>query len=129
MVMGLDIIGQKWQKVTKVADEASMTSFFRGNEARDCYCSGFRRDKLLEPWDDVCLMIMEYLTLEGRHSVYYFYHFPLLNHFHNTKLVCISFFSMHALEETKMDVREKKKKGANVTILHQGLMFFFSNFT
>lgn len=49
MAMGLDIIGQKWQKVTKVADEASMTSFFKGNEARDCYCSGFKRDKLLEP--------------------------------------------------------------------------------
>lgn len=56
--------------------------------------------------------------LEGRHGVYYFYHFPLLNHFRNRELVCISFFSMHALEEIEMDVREKRKKGANVTILH-----------
>ena len=49
MVMGLDITGRKWQKVTKVADEASMTSFFRGNEAPNYYCGGFRRDKLSKP--------------------------------------------------------------------------------
>lgn len=128
MVTGLDLKGRKWQKITKVENEVSLSSFFRDNEALDGYRKGFRRDKLLEPWDDVCMMIMKYLALEGRHSVYYFYHFPLLNHFCNREFVCIPFFLMHALEETMMDVREKKKKGANFTILHQGLMFYLFQF-
>ena len=66
---------------------------------------------------------MKYLTLEGQYGVYYFYHFPFLNHFCNRELIYIHFFLMHALEETIMDARENKKKGANFTILYQGLMF------
>lgn len=54
---------------------------------------------------------MKYLTLEGKYGVYYFYHFPLLNHFRNRELVCIPFFLTHALEEIVMDVSEKKKGG------------------
>lgn len=115
MLTGLEISGRKWKKVTKVVNEASLAIFFRGNEALDRYHGGLRRDKLSEPWDDVCLIIMKYLTLKGRHGVYYFYHFPLLNHFRNREFICIMFFLMHALEETVMDVREKKKKETNFT--------------
>lgn len=123
MAKGLDMKGRKWQKITKVVDEVSLSSFVRENEALDRYQGGFRRDKVPEPWDDMCLMIMKYLMLEGRHIVYYFYHFPLLDHFRNREFVSIPFFLMHTLEDTVMNVREKKKKGANFTILHQGLMF------
>lgn len=59
----------------------------------------------------MCLVIMKYLTLEGRYDVYYFYHLLLLNHFRNRELVCIPFFLMHALEEMVMDVRGKKERG------------------
>lgn len=107
----------------KMPEEVSLSSFFRENEALDQYQGGFRRDKLLEPWDDVCLMIMKYLMLEGRHGVYYFYHLSLLNHFYNREFVSIPFFLFHALEDSVIDVKEKKKKGANFTILHQGIMF------
>ena len=70
MVMSLDMTGRKWQKITKVVDEASMSNFFRGNKALAWYHEGFRRDKLLKPWNDVCLVIMKYVTLEGKHDVY-----------------------------------------------------------
>ena len=66
--------------------------------------------------------------LEGRHGVYYIYHFPLLDHFCNREFVSIPFFLLHALEDTIIDVREKKEKVANFTILQQGLMFHLSQF-
>ena len=107
----------------KVSDEASLTSFFHGKEEPARHCGGFRREKLPEPWNDVFLIIMKYLTLKGRYGVFYYYQFPLLNHFHNRDLVCLPFFLMHALEEIVMDAREKSRKGENFTILYQGLMF------
>jgi hypothetical protein len=110
MVMGLEITGRKWQKVTKVSDEANLSSFFKGKEVLDQYQGDFRREMLPEPWNDVYLVIMKY-------GVYYYYHSLLFNHFHNRELVCIPFFLMHALKDTIMNVREKSKKGANFTIL------------
>ena len=66
---------------------------------------------------------MRYLTLEGRFGVCYYYHFPLLNHFRNKDFISIPFFLLHSLEDMINDVREKKSKGLNYTIFHQGLIF------
>ena len=71
----------------------------------------------------MCLVLMKYLTLEGRFGVCYYYHFPLLNHFRNKDFFSIPFFLLHSLEDMINDVREKKCKGLNFTIIHQGLIF------
>jgi hypothetical protein len=104
-------------------DETSMNKFFMEGEEPQRFRGGFRRDKLPEPWDDVCLVIMKYLMLEGRYGVYYYYHFPLLNHFRNRDFVSIPFFLLHSLEDMVSNVKVKRKKGANFTIIHQGLIF------
>ena len=123
MATGLNTKGKKWKKVTKVPDEVSMNNFFAEDEEPVRYRGGFKRDKLPEPWDDVCLVLMRYLTLEGRFGVCYYYHFPLLNHFRNRDFISIPFFLLHSLEDMINDVREKKSKGLNFTIIHQGLIF------
>jgi hypothetical protein len=68
-------------------------------------------------------MLMKYLTLEGRYSVCYYYHFPLLNHFFHCDFISFTLFLLHNLVDSVMDVIEKMKKVVNYTILHQGLMF------
>ena len=110
MATGLNMKGKKWRKVTKVLNEANMNSFFVENEELICHRGGFKRDKLPEPWDDVCLVMMKYLMLEGRFGVCYYYHFPLLNHFRNRDFISIPFFLLHSLEEMINDIREKRVK-------------------
>ena len=66
--------------------------------------------------------------LEGRFGVYYYYHFPLLNHFRNRDFISIPFFLLHSLEDMVSDVREKRNKGHNFTIIHQGLIFHLYQF-
>ena len=99
-----------------------MNSFFAEDEPV-CYGGGFKTDKLPIPQDDVYLVIMKYLMLKGRFGVYYYYHFPLLNHFRNRDFISIPFFLLHSLEDMVSDVREKRSKGHNFTIIHQGLIF------
>lgn len=81
------------------------------------------REKLPKPWNEVCLMLMNYLTLEGRYGVCYSYHFPLLNHFWHHDFISIPFSLLHDLVDTIINVKDIMKKGVNFTILHQGLMF------
>ena len=80
-------------------------------------------EKLPESWNEVCLILMKYLTLEGRYGVCYYYHFTLLNHFRHRDFISIPFFLLHDLVDMVIDVKEKMRKGVNFTILHQGLMF------
>ncbi len=128
MAIGLSMKGKKWRKVTKISNEASMSSLFVEGEKPVHYREGFKRDKLPAPWDDVYLVIMKYLTLEGRFGVYYDYHFPLLNHCRIRNFISIPFFLLHSLEDIVSDAREKKNKGLNFTIIHQGLIFFLYQF-
>ena len=76
------------------------------------------REKLPDLWNEVCLVLMKYLTLEGRYGVCYYYHFPLLNHFHHYDFISIHFFLLRELDDTVVDVKEKMRKGVNFTILH-----------
>ena len=94
MATGLSLKGKKWKKVTKMVDEVSMNNFFGDGEEPVRYKGGFQREKLSKPWDDVCLVIMKYLTLEGKFGFYYYYHFPLLNHFRNRDFIFHSIFSV-----------------------------------
>ena len=110
MATGLSMKGKKWGTFTKITDEASMNSFFAEDEESICYRGGFKIDKLPVPWDDVCLVLMRYLTLEGRFGICYYYHFPLLNHFRNRDFISILFFLLHSLEDMVVDVREKRVK-------------------
>ena len=59
MANGLSLKGKKWKKVTKMADEVRMNNFFGEREEPVRYRGGFKREKLLEPWDDVCLVVMK----------------------------------------------------------------------
>ena len=99
MATDLSSKGRKWKKVMKMLDEASMNSFFKEGEEPVHFWGGFRREKLPEPWNDMCLVLMQYLTLEGRFDVLYYYHFPLLNHFRNRDFISIPFFLLHSLED------------------------------
>ncbi len=71
---------------------------------------------------------MKYLILEGWYGVCYSYHFPLLNHFRHHDSISIPFFLLHELVYILTNVKEKMKKGANYTILHQGLMSYLYHF-
>ncbi len=86
------------------------------------------QEKLPKPWNEVCLVLMRYLTLEGRYGVYYYYHFPLLNYFYHWDFISIPFFILHELENTIINVKGKMRKGANITILDQGLIFTLHQF-
>ena len=85
-------------------------------------------EKLLNPWNEVCLVLLKYLTLEGRYGVFYYYHFPLLNHFHHHDFISLSFFLLHDLKDIVIDVKDKMRRGFNFTILHLGLIFRFYQF-
>ena len=100
-----------------------MKSFFTEKEEPIHYRGGFQRDKLPTPQKDFYLVLMKYLMLEGKFGVYYYYHFPLLNHFRNRDFISIMFFLLHSLEDMISDVRGKRSKGKKFTILHQGLIF------
>ena len=86
-----------------------MNRFFVDEEEHVRYRGGFKWKKPSMPWDDVYLVIMKYLMLEGRFGVYYYYHFPLLNHFRNRDFISILFFLLHSLEDMISDVREKRR--------------------
>ena len=79
---------------------------------------GFMRKKLPDLWNEVCWVLMKSLTLEGRYGVFYYYHFPLLNHFHHHDFISLPLFLLHKLEDIVIDVKEKMKKWVNFTILH-----------
>lgn len=91
-------------------------------------CGGLDKECLPYPWDQVCKIIMKYFTLEGSYGVFYYYHFPLLNHFCNHDSISIPFFLLHALESTVKQVRHCMSQDRNFTILHQGLIFQLYNF-
>ena len=74
------------------------------------------------------MVLMRYLTLEGRFDVCYYYHFSLLIHFRNRDFISIPFYLLHSLEDMVADVREKRNKGKNFTIIHQGLIFHLYQF-
>ena len=71
---------------------------------------------------------MNYLTLEGRYGVYYYYHFPCLNHFCHCDFISVPFFLLNELVDIVFDVKEKMRKGDNYTILHQGLILYLYQF-
>ncbi len=50
--------------------------FFKKDEASTKHKGGFSHGDLPKLWDEVCLLITKYPTLEGRFGVFYYYHFP-----------------------------------------------------
>ena len=72
LVMGLVMKGRKLQKVTRVVDETSLNRFFLEGEKPIRHRKVFLREKLPDPWNVVCLVLMNYLTLEGRYGVCYY---------------------------------------------------------
>ena len=123
MVTGMAMRGRKWQKVTHVINETSLQCFFKDGEELVWHKGGFMREKIPDLWNEVFLILIKYLTLEGRYGVFYYYHLSLLNYFHHHDFVLLHFFLLHELEDNVIDVKEKMRKGVNFTILHQGLMF------
>lgn len=90
--MGLSTEGRKWKKTSRVTDETSMNRFYKKGEESVKMRRGFNRECLPYPWDQVCKIIMKYFNLEGRYGVFYYYHFLLLNHFHNHDTISFPFF-------------------------------------
>lgn len=63
--------------------------------------------------------IMRYITLDGRFTKFYRYHFVLLNHFRYEDKVNIPYFLICLMNATIKAHREKPKGD---TVIHQGLM-------
>lgn len=47
LATGIDMMGRKWKKVTRVMDKPSLNHFFQEGEEPVCHHGGFLRDKLL----------------------------------------------------------------------------------
>ncbi len=58
--------------MTRVVDETSLNHFFQEGEEPIFHHGGFLHENLLEPWNEVCLVLMKYLTLEGRYGFFYY---------------------------------------------------------
>lgn len=71
----------------------------------------------------IFIMVMKYLTLEGRHKVFYYCHLPLLNHFCNNDLLCLPFYLLHSIESLIKDTMEPKHVDKPPYLLHHGLIY------
>ena len=82
-------MGKLWRKKLILKDKISLKSFFCPDEATFPFCDGFSCKKLPKPLAIFNYAIMHYVTLKDRVKVFYYYHFPILNHLYNKD--CISF--------------------------------------
>lgn len=72
-----------------------------------------------KPWRDFLFSIMWYITLDGRFTKVYGYHFVLLNHFKYDEKVNIPYILICSMNATIKAHRENPKGD---TAMHQGLM-------
>lgn len=53
---------------------------------------------LPQPWEDVALFIITYITCEGRVTIVFNYQFPLLNHLRHELFINLPYFLMENLK-------------------------------
>lgn len=110
---------RKWKMMSKASDYNALNQFFNPLEEPVKKKGRFRREDLLGVCKDIFHIIIKYFTREGKFIVYYFYHFPFLNHLRHIALISIMFYLLHSIEYNI----EANKNDKNNVILHQGLLF------
>lgn len=78
-VIGLPVEGKRWFN-RKVNDPSLKGDFLQEEESLVKKGRGIDRLSLPQPWDDVSLYLIKYITCEGRATIVFNYNFPLLNH-------------------------------------------------
>eukprot|EP01018_Ginkgo_biloba_P031174 Gb_36132 [translate_table: standard] len=86
--------------------------------------SGIARESLPKPWDRVAMVLMKYLTLEGKFRKLFGHHIAFLNCVRNREKVNIPLFLFNSLEKSVLAAKSGKGKPP----LHQGLMKMLVDF-
>lgn len=73
----------------------------------------------VKPWREVLFVIMCYITLDGRFTKVYSYHFVLLNHYRHDEKVNFPYFLLRSMNAT---IKAYKENPMGDTAMHQGLM-------
>jgi len=121
---GLSLKGIKLLRKIRVSDAQNLKLFLGDGEELVPYQGGFERAKLPQPWADMCFLIMKYFTLEGRYARFYYYHLPLLNHFHRNLAICFPYYLLSSLDHSvKMVHKNLTSRPLEKPVpLHQGLI-------
>eukprot|EP01018_Ginkgo_biloba_P008081 Gb_11347 [translate_table: standard] len=111
----------------KMNQVSQLTKFIKEKETFCWLDSGIARESLPKPWDRVAMVLMKYLTLEGKFRKLYGHHIAFLNFVRNREKVNIPLFLFNSLEKSVFAAKSGKGKPP----LHQGLMkmlvdFFYS---
>lgn len=75
----------------KVNDPSLKEDFLQESESLVKKGRGIDRMSLPQPWVDVALFLIKYITCEGRATIMFNYHFPLLNHFCHEQQINLSY--------------------------------------
>lgn len=76
------------------------------------------------PWQFVMFVIMEYLTLDGRFTKFYGYHFMMANHFRRNVKINFPYYLKQSLT-ISIQALQKDPNGEHV--FHEGLMVLIMN--
>ena len=67
------------------------------------------------PWDQATIFLKRYITCEGRYRVIYIYHFVLLSHLHHGRLINMSFYLSHTLQNMAHYIRNSRHPLSSIT--------------
>lgn len=101
-----------------------LTRFIMDKEIFCWLDSGIACESLPKPWDRVAMVLMKYLTLEGKFQKLFGHHIYFLNAMRNKERINIPLFLFNSMEKSLILVQNGKGKSP----LHQGLMKLITEF-
>lgn len=105
----------KWWFKWKINDPSLKTRFLQGEEKLDKKGSGIYYLSLPQPWNDVALFIIKYITCEGSETIVFNYRFPLLNHLQHSQLINLSYFLLENLKHMVVMVKAYSHRESCIT--------------
>lgn len=125
--IGLELDGMKFYKERKISNKV-IDEFFETEQERNRLVkigtSYFNLTFVSRLWRFVFYVIMEYLTLDGRYTKLYGYHFVLENHFQHDIRVNFPSYLLQSLS-TSTQAIQHDPTGEHV--FHEGLMVLIMN--
>eukprot|EP01018_Ginkgo_biloba_P013768 Gb_00165 [translate_table: standard] len=109
------------EKLNRVSQ---LTKFIKEKETFYWLDSRIARESLHKPWDRVAMVLMKYLTLEGKFRTVFGHHIAFLNCVRNREKVNILLFLFNSLDKSVLTAKSGKGKPR----LHQGLMKMLVDF-
>lgn len=103
-VTGLQMEGTKFYRDRKYAAEA-LKNFLKledekGKLVKTDNISYYTLQQVKPFWQKFLRVLMEYLTVDGRFTKIYNYHFAILNHFHHGAKISLPFYLASSLNES-----------------------------